>query len=126
MLCHNYVNPNFRYYLWAEDEVDVKKQFLLFDEAEDLHLCFRISNVPDGKYLVKLRSLNDEHGNVQDEWAAMGYNENLGPQDIAYLKNICTPRITITEQTVENHILTVETTLKPQEIQYIHLYHLIE
>lgn len=121
IICHHYINPNFRYFLKAEDDIDVRKQFLLFDETEDLHLHFRIKNVKNGRYLIKLRSLNSEHGSVQDEWAAMDYTDNLGPQDIVYLRNISTPRITITEQIVDNHILEVHTTLKPQEIQYIHL-----
>ena len=125
IVCHHYINPNFRYFLKAEDDIDVRKQFLLFDDTDDLHLHFRITNVKNGRYLIKLRSLNSEHGSVQDEWSAMDYTDNLGPQDIAYLKNISTPRITITEQVVENHLLEVYITLKPQEIQYIHLKYLI-
>lgn len=125
ILCHHYINPNFRYYLKSEDEIDVRKQFLFFDEADNLHLHFRITNVTNGRYLIKLRSVNTEHGSVQDEWAAMDYNNNLGPQDITYLRNISTPRITIIERTVDNHVLDIETTLKPQEIQYIHLRYLI-
>lgn len=125
IVCHHYINPNFRYFLRAEDDIDVRKQFLLFDETNDLHLHFRITNVKNGRYLIKLRSLNSEHGSVQDEWSAMDYTDNLGPQDITYLKNISTPRITITEQIVDHHVLEVHTTLKPQEIQYIHLKYLI-
>ena len=125
IVCHHYINPNFRYFLRAEDDIDVRKQFLLFDDTDDLHLHFRITNVKNGRYLIKLRSLNSEHGSVQDEWSAMDYTDNLGPQDITYLKNISTPRITITEQIVDHHVLEVHTTLKPQEIQYIHLKYLI-
>ena len=125
IVCHHYINPNFRYFLRAEDDIDVRKQFLLFDETNDLHLHFRITNVKNGRYLIKLRSLNSEHGSVQDEWSAMDYTDNLEPQDITYLKNISTPRITITEQIVDHHVLEVHTTLKPQEIQYIHLKYLI-
>ncbi len=63
-----------------------KKQFLLFDEAENLILNFRIDNVRNGKYIVKLRALNEDHGSVQDEWREMDYSENLTQQDIQYLR----------------------------------------
>lgn len=126
IVCHHFVAPNFRYYLRSEDEIDVRKQFLLFDEEPIMFLRFRITDVENGRYLIKFRSLSSEHGSVQDEWAAMDYNTNLGAADIKYLRNISTPRITIIERTVTNHVLELETSLIPQEMQYIHLRYLIE
>lgn len=119
--CHNYVHPNFKYYLKKEDEVEVQKQFLLFDDAEVLKLGYRIKNVKNGKYMIKIRSLNQDHGSVQDEWGEMRYNENLNQQDIEYLKDISTPKIYVMEQTVSNNILNIDTSLKPHEIQHIQI-----
>lgn len=125
ILCHNYINPNFRYYLKKEDEIEPSKQFLLFDEAKELPLRFQIRNIRNGKYLVKIRSLSQEHGSVLDEWAQMDYLENLSQQDIQYLKDISTPKIMVKEYMVQKNILEIETVLQPQEIQAIHLiYHM--
>lgn len=121
IVCHNYANPNFKYYLKREDEVDVRKQFLLFDEAESLHLHFQIKNVKAGQYLIKVRALNKEYGSAQDKWGEMGFHEELNQQDIHYLREISCPRISIEEQYVEDHVLAIDTVLKPHEIQAIHI-----
>lgn len=126
IVCHNYVSPNFKYYIKKEDEVEVRKQFLLFDDAEAIKLSFRIRHVRNGKYLVKIHSLNEDYGSVQDEWGAMNYSENLSQNDIQYLRDISTPKIRIMEENVENDVLEVETVLKPQEIQSIHLVYQLE
>ncbi|MCQ5144460.1 GH39 family glycosyl hydrolase [Enterocloster bolteae] len=126
IVCHNYINPNFRYFLKREDEVDLQKQFLLFDDVEPLHLRFQIDHVNNGTYLVKIRSLNENHGSVQDEWREMGYNRNLSQQDIQYLRDISTPKITISETVVEHNVLNIDTILKPHEIQSIHLIYQIQ
>ncbi len=126
IVCHNFNSPNFRYYLKKEDEVEVQKQFLLFDEAENLILNFRIDNVRNGKYIVKLRALNEDHGSVQDEWREMDYSENLTQQDIQYLRQTSIPKIRIFEKKVDNNTLTIETKLRPHEIQSIHLIYQME
>ncbi len=126
IVCHNYINPNFRYYLKREDEVEVRKQFLLFDEAESIQLSYQINNVNNGKYLMKIHSMSSDHGSVQDEWAEMGYSENLNQSDVEYLRNISTPKISIVECSVKNHVLNIEVTLKPHEIKSIHLCYQME
>lgn len=126
IVCHHLVTPNFRYFLKNEDEIDVRKQFLLFDAVPDLHLHFRITDVENGRYLIKYRSVSAQHGSVQDEWAAMNYNNNLSAEDVSYLASISKPHITIIERIVTNHVLELETSLIPQEMQYIHLRYLIE
>lgn len=119
--CHNYIHPNYKYYLKEEDEVEVQKQFLMFEDAEVLKLGYQIKNVRNGKYRIKIRSLNEFNGSVQDEWGEMRYNENLNQEDIEYLRDISTPKIYILEQTVHNNILNIDTSLKPHEIQHIHI-----
>lgn len=105
--------------------IQVRKQFLLFDDAQMLDLGVRIRHVRNGKYLVKIRSLCEEHGSVQNEWGEMDYLENLSEQDIRYLKDISTPKITITECMIKK-TLEMNTVLRPQEIQAIHLIYRME
>lgn len=126
IVCHNYITPNFHYYLKEEDEIDVRKQHLLFDKAETLELDFHIKNVKNGKYLVKIHSLNSTHGSVQDQWGELGYIEHLNLHDIEYLDRISTPKVTATEFNVKDGVLRVDTQLLPHEIQAIHLTYQIE
>lgn len=119
--CHNYKHPNFKYYMRSEDITDIDQQNELFDNNELLKLNFQIKHVKNGTYQVKTRSLNQMNGSVQDEWLKMGLSENLNKQDIDYLKQICTPHITIRICEVTEGVLNFETVLQPEEIQYIHL-----
>lgn len=124
--CHNYVSPNFKYYLKQEDEVDVRKQFLLFDDAKPLKLHFQIRHVKKGRYVVKVHSLSEKKGSVQDAWGEMNFSENLSQRDIQYLKGVSAPKISMTEYTAESGTLEIDTVLEPQEIQNIHIIYQIE
>lgn len=119
--CHNHVKPNFKYYLKQEDEIDVRRQFLLFDDANALKLHFRIAQVRNGKYMIKTHALSEKSGSVQDVWADMNYSENLSQRDIDYLKGVSTPKISIRECEVRKGVLEFDTILAPQEIQNIHI-----
>ena len=119
--CHNYKHPNFKYYMISEDETKIEQLDELFNDNSVLKLNFQIKHVKNGVYQVKTRSLNQLNGSIQDEWMRMGLSDNLNKQDIDYLRNICTPRITIKNCRVTDGILNFETLLQPHEIQYIHL-----
>ncbi len=120
-VCHNYKHPSFKYYMRPEDLTGVGQLRQLFDDNETLKLNFQIKHVKNGTYQIKTRSLNTVNGSVQDEWLRMDLSDNLNKQDIDYLRQICTPHISIRTCTVTNSTLNFETVLKPQEIQYIHL-----
>ncbi len=121
VVCHNYKHPSFKYYMRPEDFTEVERSRQLFDDNESLKLNFQIKHVKNGTYQIKTRSLNTVNGSVQDEWLRMDLSDNLNKQDIDYLRQICTPHISIRTCTVTNSTLNFETVLKPQEIQYIHL-----
>jgi beta-xylosidase len=104
-----------------EDITDIDQLNEVFDNHELLKLNFQIKHVKNGTYQMKTRALNKVYGSVQDEWLRMGLSENLNKQDIEYLKQICTPHITIRTCEVTDGVLNFETLLQPEEIQYIHL-----
>lgn len=120
IVCHNYVHLNYTYYAEIENEITIEEQGDYL-EGETIKCHFRIQDVRNGEYLIKTRSMNEENGSVQDEWKRMGLTENLSSQDIAYLKQICLPRISIHTYEVEDNVLEVETMLKVNEIQHIHI-----
>lgn len=66
--CHNYKHFNFRYYSLNEDEIEEEQQPRLYADNESIQLSFRLKNVNDGIYQIKVFSVNQENGNVQNEW----------------------------------------------------------
>jgi len=119
--CHNYKHYNYKYYLQPEDDIDIKGQNRLFDNLEEIHLKFQLKNVENGVYLVKNYSVNENNGSVQDEWLHMHLTPNIGLEEIKYLRQVCTPRLSMKEYQVENKILNLEIVLLPNEIQYIYI-----
>lgn len=119
--CHNYKQPNFRYYLMAEDAVELSKTSGLFDDDSNLKILLQIKHVKNGTYQVKTRSLSPDNGSIADEWRRLGMSKNLNRQEIEYLKNICTPQITIRTVKTQDETLYLETLLKAHEIQSLHI-----
>lgn len=120
ILCHHYVFPNYKFFMKKENETLITEESEYFD-SDAIRLHFSINGVKNGTYQVKRRTVNKDNGSVQDEWIKMGLSDNLNIQDIGYLRQICVPRITIEMCNVLNHCIELETVLKPNEIQFIHI-----
>ena len=117
--CHNYKHFNFRYYSLNEDEIEEEQQPRLYADNESIQLSFRLKNVNDGIYQIKVFSVNQENGNVQNEWRKLDYFNDLSVKEIEYLKMTCQPKLTIRKAEAVDHVLVVETKLTAQEIQGI-------
>lgn len=117
--CHNYKHFNFRYYALNEDEIEIENQRRLFTDNEVLQISFRLNNVNNGMYQVKIFSVSHEEGNVQNEWFKLDYFNDLSVEEIEYLKRTCQPGLTIRKAEAKDHTLVVETRLTAQEIQGI-------
>ena len=117
--CHNYKHFNFRYYSLNEDEIEEEQQPRLYADNESIQLSFRLKNVNDGIYQIKVFSVNQENGNVQNEWKKLDYFNDLSVKEIEYLKMTCQPKLTIRKAEAVDHVLVVETKLTAQEIQRI-------
>lgn len=117
--CHNYKHFNFRYYSVNENEIEIEQQPRLYEDYESIQLSFRFNNVNDGIYQIKVFSVSQENGNVQNEWGKLDYYNEPSTQEIEYLKTACQPRLTIRKAEAVNRTLVVETKLTAQEIQGI-------
>lgn len=117
--CHNYKHFNFRYYSQDENQIRVEQQPRLFEDHETLQISFKLHPVNDGNYQVKVFSVDQEHGNVQDAWGKMAYFNSLSVREIQYLQTTCQPALTIRKAEAYDHTLVVETRLAAQEIQGI-------
>lgn len=117
--CHNYKHFNFRYYLIEEDEIEIERQAGMYEDNEKLQMTFRFKNLNDGKYQVKICSVNEEFGNIQTEWKKMGYYNELTLEELNYLREVSQPNIYISQENCCDGVLQIETSLSPQEIQNI-------
>ncbi len=124
--CHNCRPLDIQYYAMYEREISVDMIPALFVDRKTLELQIRIRGVKNGLYHIKTRSLNSQHGSVQDEWSRMGKAEFLNQRDVDYINHISRPQISISEQNVTDHTIRITTELEAQEIQCIHLFRYVE
>lgn len=117
--CHNYKHFNFRYYSQDENQIEVEQQPRLFTDHEAIQMSFKLHPVNNGIYQVKVYSVNQENGNVQDAWRKLAYFNALSVIEIQYLQTACQPGLTIHKAEAYDHTLVVETRLAAQEIQGI-------
>lgn len=117
--CHNYKHINFRYYLTEEDEIEVERQSKLYEDNEKLQMKFALRHMREGTYEIKIYSVSQEVGNIQNEWQKMGYYKDLNIQEMEYLKSISQPKIHIEQMECTKGTLEIETVLGSQEIQNI-------
>ena len=117
--CHNYKHLNFRYYSRNENEIEMENQQRFYSDNESMQMSFKINNVNNGTYIVKMFSVSQTNGNVQNEWKELDYFNDLSLQEVDYLRRWCQPKLTIRKVEAVDHVLTVETRIAAQEIQGI-------
>lgn len=123
--CHNYKHFNFRYYLMKEGELDIENQQHLLEDNEKRQLVLRIGGVLNGIYLLKVRAVNAEYGNIRNEWKKLGYFNELKLPEAEYLKAVSQPFMFIRQIEVKHNILEIETLLAANEIQLLTLERLL-
>ncbi len=125
ILCHNYKHPRYQYYREKEGSIKAQRYAEFFDD-DVKQFRFVIRGVENGVYQIKTRVVDQENGSVLDEWARMGYTDELTANDIDYLRKICVPRIKVDVVSVENGVLEINSQLNPNAISFIHVYHLLK
>lgn len=117
--CHNFKKLSSKYVFTEEDEIKIQELDYYMEDMEPLERKFCISNVKNGRYIVKVHYVNKENGSVQDLWKQMDYTKGLAKEELEYLKNSAIPSIKMKTVLVENGVLEVENVLKAQEIRMI-------
>ena len=117
--CHNYKHLNFRYYSRNENEIEMENQQRFYSDNESMQMSFKINNVNNGTYIIKLFSVSQTNGNVQNKWKELDYFNDLSLMEVDYLKKWCQPKMTIHKVEAVDHTLVVETRVAAQEIQGI-------
>ncbi len=97
-------------------------QALAQDEA-CLELVFRLRHVEGTRYVVKRRILTPKEGSLLCEWEKLGFDTALNSRDIAYLRRISFPRISMKKcEATASGELEIREKLGAQETVLLHIY----
>jgi len=121
ILCHNYKKLSNCYYLMEESEIDIRNKYKLFEDEENLNLKIQLKNVINGRYQVKVYKVNKNSGSISDEWEKLDYSSEMTKDDIEYLKNICTPSISMQYYNIDKDVLNFELKLIPNEVDFVQI-----
>lgn len=107
------------YYLSRESEITCEKLADIYEDGYSMNLRILVRNIRGNRYEMKSWSMTDEEGSALYEWRQMGQPEVLSPGDVKYLKNLCIPRMRTGGGGIENNVLSLKMTLKPNQISLI-------
>ncbi|WP_459478453.1 helix-turn-helix domain-containing protein [Clostridium saccharoperbutylacetonicum] len=126
IICHNCKKLNYKYYTKNAEELSLDKIYEYYDDEEKLDITFKFNNIPNSNYLIKIRTINQNIGSIQDEWKRMGYKDtsNVGPEEIKYLNSFSIPQIRSEVVRVNENKLVYKCKLEPNEIKHIHIVYL--
>lgn len=117
--CHNFKKLSAQYVFSEEEKITVETIDNYMENDEPLKLQFRLENVKDGDYLVKIHMVNKENGSVQDIWKRLQYSMNLARDEMQYLEKSAIPRMEMKNVHVEGGVLELENVLMAQEIRLL-------
>lgn len=122
IICHNCKNLSYKYYL-DETHTSYESMNAYFEDEEQLQCHFHFENMKNGRYLIKRRYVNEQFGSILDNYyALMGQDKlSLGDGEIAYLKQISTPREVLDEVEVKDGVMDLKMTLEKNEFDYVHI-----
>ena len=99
--CHNFKKLSAQYVFSEEEKITVETIDNYMENDESLKLQFRLENVKDGDYLVKIHMVNKENGSAQDIWKRLQYSKNLARDEMQYLEKSAIPRMEMKNVHVE-------------------------
>lgn len=121
IVCHNYKKLSSRYVFSEEDEIKIDYINQYIEDEEPINLKFRLNNVKNGKYQLKVYYVNQKNGSVQDLWKKLEYTKGLAKDEIEYLKNTATPSMEMRTVEVTDGVLELENVMEAQEIRLIEI-----
>lgn len=122
IICHNCKRLSYQYYL-EEENLKLDKLDYYFDDLEPLRLDFCLRNIKNGRYVIKIRMVSQEHGSVQDKLRNMVSESNIyiHSNDLGYLRQICVPQIRLQNLNVTDETARIELELPANAFAHIHI-----
>lgn len=119
--CHNFKRFSGNYATKEENDITVEEISNYIEDKKPLNLKFKIDNVSNGDYLLKIHYVNKAQGSVQDIWKRLEYRKNLARDEKNYLRSSAIPYMEIKNVHVDHNVLELENVLLDQEIRLIEI-----
>lgn len=128
ILCHNCKKLGYDYYT-KESLIALNDKDELFEDEEEKAFEFVFEHMPKGKYLIKIRSVNDESGCAYTAYQRLNYQDDtfIGMSETNYLK-----AASVVKMHGENHevkedgVLKISCTLQANEFMHLHIIRVVE
>lgn len=123
MVCHNCEKLNARYLATPESALSWEEMPTYFESPSARELRVRIEGVRDGRYLIKVRAVNDQFGSLTGEVARMnlGCMDDPSRSEIEHLRQIVTPRLYLMAARSHEGVLEFSYTMQSNEVAYLHI-----
>ena len=125
LVCHNQKELNHQYYLSEEDSIRRDRTRSYFRDLDPLQISLTLTGLGDGAYQIKTYQINEQSGDTLAAWSDMGFESELSKNDIAYLRRVCGPRMTIQTAEVKGGSLPLRMNLEPNELRFVRIRKLL-
>lgn len=120
IVCHNLKKLGYQYGHHKENEIRLDEQNNLFTDLKKNCIHFELPAKREGSYLLRIYSVNQNHGSIQDEWMEISNLQELKLEDREYLNRITTPKLTMQTCQSNHGKMRFDITLEANEIVFIH------
>lgn len=119
ILCYNHVNLGPRYYLTEENNHEPEEIINFFEKGSRIHLNIQANKIPNGKYVIRQKILNEKSGGILQKWIKLGKDTELSAEDTEYLRISSYPQLEKQKICVKNGEIQIHVSLQPNEVRFI-------
>lgn len=121
ILCYNYCHFDDLYALGDTSFVTPTSRYGGFKGEKTLKLEIELQGIPDGRYVMKSRSITRSAGSSFDAWVDMGAPETMTEEDLHYLRAASQPDRRMIQVEVEGRQFHCNCTLEPHAVELVEL-----
>ncbi len=119
ILCYNHMNLGPRYYLTEENNHEPEEIIDFFESGSRIHLNLHGVKIPNGKYVIRQKILNEKSGGIIQNWIKLGKDTELSIDDMEYLSISSYPQLEKQKINIENGEIQIHVSLQPNEVRFI-------
>ncbi|MBR2257861.1 MAG: helix-turn-helix domain-containing protein [Blautia sp.] len=121
IVCHNSRKLNYYYYMTDEMDISREKLGLYFEDMERIRYDYRIHNVENGLYQVRIYQVNENAGSILDLWKENDFFVSTSKQPVNYYRSTVHPKVSFRNISTENRCLELSLDMLPNEIALIRI-----
>lgn len=122
IIYHNLKKLNYNVYLKPEDSLTYNDLESLYEETESKSLSFKLKNVNEELYNVRIQKVNEQYGSILDEWHHMGHFDVLPKEEQNYLEKVSIPKKKFYRKNAEKGTISIDLNALPNEFGLIEIF----